>query len=646
MRDWKAILRSPLRAGGIRRRLLIWGLGLFGIALTAVVAASYYYTVRQIERDAAELQSELAAVTAEHIRDFVRRKIERFSDTANSLNLYPLGSKEQQLLISLLVKNDASFTDASIIDVRGMELLKVSDRRVYFPSDLADQSKSAKFNHAIKGDDYISGVHTSERFQPYVTLAIPLWGTAQSVVGVAAAEADLSFLWEAIGKIRFGSAGYGYLVDNRGNLIAHKDASLVLKNMNLGEVDKVREFLLSPTRSDPAPGHKGRGLIDRPVLATYAPVPDLGWAVILEEPIDAALANVEKLKRYALVLLIVSLIGGAAVIAWVSSRIIGPIRKLHHGATIIGSGDLEYRVNIDTGDEIEWLGEEFNKMAGELKVFYATLEQKVKDKTAELAEANSELEEANRDLVKANNAKDEFLSVMSHELRTPLNVVMGYSQMLKYGVLGEVNPEQGKALEKVIARSKELLRMINEILQVTSIEAGRMKVEIQEINLGDLLDELRSTYEIALEKELTFNWDYPSERRAMRTDGDKLKHILQNLISNAIKFTDKGHVAVSARYCRETNIAEFKVADTGVGIEENLLPSIFEKFRQLDSSSTRNHEGAGVGLYIVKKYIEVLGGKIHVTSAVGKGSVFTVTIPLDSSGDGTEKDGLSKSYRL
>jgi signal transduction histidine kinase len=209
-----------------------------------------------------------------------------------------------------------------------------------------------------------------------------------------------------------------------------------------------------------------------------------------------------------------------------------------------------------------------------------------------------------------------------------------------------MNPEQERALEKVIARSKDLLRMINEILQVTSIEAGKMKVEIQEINLGDLLNELRSTYEIALEKELAFNWDYPEDPRPTRTDGDKLKHILQNLINNAIKFTDKGHVAVSARYCRETKIAEFKVADTGAGIEENLLPSIFEKFRQLDSSSTRNHEGAGVGLYIVKKYTEALGGQIHVESAVGKGSVFTVTIPLDISGDGTEKDGLSKSYRL
>src|SRR6266550_6690504 len=203
MRDfWKKIL-VPLRGGGIRYRLLMWGLSLFGISLLVVVVAGYFYMARQIRQDAAALQSELASVTAERIRNFVRRKIERFSDTADALSLYQLGSKEQQLLLGLLVKNDSSFTDASIINSEGVEVVKVSDRKVYFPSDLTDQSKSLKFIKALKGEDYVSPVYTSTRAQPYVTLAIPLWGAAQSIAGVVSAEADLSFLWEAIGKIQF-----------------------------------------------------------------------------------------------------------------------------------------------------------------------------------------------------------------------------------------------------------------------------------------------------------------------------------------------------------------------------------------------------------------------------------------------------------
>src|SRR5580765_5341575 len=168
MRDFWKIILGPFRGGGIRRRLLMWGLSLFGTALFVVVVAGYFYMVRQIRQDAAALQSELASVTAERIRNFVRRKIERFSDTADALSLYQLGSKEQQLLLGLVVKNDSSFSDASIIDSQGMEVLRVSDRKVYFPSDLTDQSKSPKFIKALKGEDYISPVYTSNRAQPYV----------------------------------------------------------------------------------------------------------------------------------------------------------------------------------------------------------------------------------------------------------------------------------------------------------------------------------------------------------------------------------------------------------------------------------------------------------------------------------------------
>src|SRR5262249_1884428 len=147
--------------------------------------------------------------------------------TANAVNLYALGSNEQKLLLGLLVKNDNSFTEASIIDSKGMEVIKVSDRKVYFQADLQDQSKAAKFIKPMEGQDYISRVWLSSQGQPYITIAIPLWGTAQNIVGVLAAEADLSFLWEVIEKVHFGSAGYGYLVDEQGNLIAHGDASLI-----------------------------------------------------------------------------------------------------------------------------------------------------------------------------------------------------------------------------------------------------------------------------------------------------------------------------------------------------------------------------------------------------------------------------------
>ncbi len=267
----------------------------------------------------------------------------------------------------------------------GLEVLKVSDRKVYFPADLIDQSKSPSFIKALKGENYISAVFTSPQSQPYVTLAIPLWGVAQSVAGVVSAEADLSFLWEALGKIRFGTAGYAYLVDGQGNLIAHKDAALVLKRMNLKQVGGVKKFLSNPTRADTSPANEGKGLTGDPVLVTYAPVPELGWAVILEEPVDTALAEVQALRRSAILFLVVGLFVGAFVIAWVSQKITRPIQELRESVATIGAGNLEHRANIKTGDEIEELATEFNKMTNALESSYATLEQKVDQRTKEIS---------------------------------------------------------------------------------------------------------------------------------------------------------------------------------------------------------------------------------------------------------------------
>lgn len=233
------------------------------------------------------------------------------------------------------------------------------------------------------------------------------------------------------------------------------------------------------------------------------------------------------------------------------------------------------------------------------------------------------------DLAKSNRVKDEFLSVMSHELRTPLNVVMGFTGMIKDKMLGEINPEQERALEKVITHSDDLLKMLSEILAATSIEAHAVKVEAKEVSLGSFLDDLRSTYETPLNKELTLQWNYPPALPTMRTDGEKLKHILENLINNAVKFTDHGKVTISARYNPKAKAVDFRVADTGIGIQKEILPSIFEMFRQADSSETRLYGGVGLGLYIAKQFTEMLGGRIGVESELGKGSTFTVTIPLE-----------------
>jgi signal transduction histidine kinase/HAMP domain-containing protein len=227
----------------------------------------------------------------------------------------------------------------------------------------------------------------------------------------------------------------------------------------------------------------------------------------------------------------------------------------------------------------------------------------------------------------ANKLKGEFLSVMSHELRTPLAVAMGYTGMIKEGVLGGINSQQQQALDKVLRRGHDQLYMINSILYAASIEARAVKVDKNNVSPSDMLDELRSSYDVILEKKISLAWDYSSELPVMRTDARKLRHVLENLINNAIKFTDKGSVTISARCLPGAKIVQFSVADTGIGISKDFLPIVFDIFRQVDGSSTRLHGGVGLGLYIVKKFTELLGGKVEVESRFGKGSTFTVAIP-------------------
>jgi signal transduction histidine kinase len=278
---------------------------------------------------------------------------------------------------------------------------------------------------------------------------------------------------------------------------------------------------------------------------------------------------------------------------------------------------------------------------------------------AEKDRLGEELERTRQLLETASRAKKEFLGVMSHELRTPLNVVMGYARLLKEQVLGNMNPMQSEAAAKIMSRARDQLTMITDILQVASIESGESLSSGQEVGLPGLLDELKSHYEAPEGKEVALEWDYPADLPAVKTDAEKLKHALQNLINNALKFTHRGAVRISVRAAigdQELGIEDqglgvgpdspsltpnsqipnpnsgfvgFTVSDTGIGISEEHLPSIFDSFHQIDSSDTRRYDGVGMGLYVVKKLAAILGARIHVTSAPGQGSTFTLSLPYE-----------------
>ena len=251
---------------------------------------------------------------------------------------------------------------------------------------------------------------------------------------------------------------------------------------------------------------------------------------------------------------------------------------------------------------------------------------------AAIAIHNSQLFEQSREqaaqLEKSNKIKDEFLGVMSHELRTPLNIIMNYSEALRMGTFGEIGPDQVRATDKVRQQASHLLSLINGILEITKIESGTVSIEARSVDLNGLLAELKSDYMLPTENDIALKWDDTGELPSIVSDRLKLKQILTNLINNAIKFTEHGSVTVSAGVSREKSSVEIRVSDTGLGIPAELLPFVFDKFRQIDSATTRNYSGAGLGLYIVKNFVHILGGTIDVHSKVGEGTMFTVSFPL------------------
>jgi signal transduction histidine kinase len=257
----------------------------------------------------------------------------------------------------------------------------------------------------------------------------------------------------------------------------------------------------------------------------------------------------------------------------------------------------------------------------------------------------NQIQEQANELRQANQVKDEFLGVVSHELKTPLNVIAGYSDMLTEGMLGEITPIQEKALLTVSRQSKALHSLINSVLQVNSIEAEMLQAEFQHVNFWEFLSELRAFYEYPLAKDVQLVWELRTDLPILYADRSKLRHILENLINNAIKFTDHGSVTISARFLANKKIMEFKVTDTGIGIPRELLPSIFERFRQADSSDTRGYGGVGLGLYIAKKYATLLGGTIDVESKLGAGSTFTLRIPCPSHTVSWAQEQLSLSIK-
>ena len=272
---------------------------------------------------------------------------------------------------------------------------------------------------------------------------------------------------------------------------------------------------------------------------------------------------------------------------------------------------------------------ENERLYEELKKFSSELEERILAATADLAEQNTRLQWQSRELEKANRLKSEFLASMSHELRTPINALIGYASLMLDRIYGDLTQRQEEGLQRIQAAAQHLLALINDILDLAKIEAGRMPLHLEDVTLSDIMTEISQQIEpLVRKKSLSFEVDLPVRPLVLHTDRTKVKQILLNLLSNAVKFTHTGGIWINVS--KDEEDLRFDVRDTGIGIRESDLSGIWEDFRQVDQSRTREFGGTGLGLSITRKLVDGLGGHVFAESVFGKGSTFTVILPIRS----------------
>jgi signal transduction histidine kinase len=252
-----------------------------------------------------------------------------------------------------------------------------------------------------------------------------------------------------------------------------------------------------------------------------------------------------------------------------------------------------------------------------------------------------ELADKSRLLEAASRHKSEFLANMSHELRTPLNAILGFSEVLAERMFGEVNEKQAEYLQDILSSGRHLLSLINDILDLSKVEAGRLELEVGRFHLPTALDNaLTLVRERATRHGITLTQTVATGVGDIVADERKVKQILLNLLSNAVKFTSEGgRVGLTATAAED--VITIAVSDTGIGIAHEDQAAIFEEFRQVGRDDARKQEGTGLGLTLAKKFVELHGGRIWVQSQVGQGSTFTFTLPVQLGGTGSSDRGLA-----
>jgi two-component system, NarL family, sensor histidine kinase BarA len=350
---------------------------------------------------------------------------------------------------------------------------------------------------------------------------------------------------------------------------------------------------------------------------------DLMAIVKISIPTEALRAGVHQIRAWlismALITVILIMTGSYLIVRYI---IVKPVKHLKEVSDAISAGKLNVRSEIQTGDEFEDLSHAFNRMLRSL----VSMQDSLRRVNSDLDSKVDELAQANLALYESNRLKGDFLATMSHELRTPLNSILGFSEVLLSGP--GLNDKQNRWIHNIQSSGEQLLNLINDILDLAKIEAGKMQLRIEDFSIRDVFEVMMTMFRQRAEKKnIELRDQIIGDIPLLRQDPGKIQQILANLLSNAITFTPEGgRILFSAE--ASGGLLTLIVADTGVGIAPEDQELVFEKFRQAGNPLTRSHAGTGLGLSIIRELSKLLGGGVTLRSELGRGSTFTLTLPV------------------
>jgi signal transduction histidine kinase len=466
----------------------------------------------------------------------------------------------------------------------------------------------------------------------------PIYDAGNAFSGMVAATIDADLLNTLLRDRSLSSGGDIHVVDEDGRVMLDDTVEEIFDDLSADPYFAVLEetprgFLIGNSEH-----------LNTEALFAFAPVTSgrEEWSVVLSIPTTELDASSNDLAARSILIALTSAII-AGIIAYVTTGgIVQPLRQLTSAAQLISQGHYDAPVPANTrerGDEVGQLARALHDMEAaidkrntDLQQLNASLEQRVEQRTEELRGANRELQAAFARVKEAARVKSEFLANVSHELRTPLNAIIGFSDMLLAGMSGALNEKQQHKVSRLRENGGRLLTLINDLLDITRIEAGRMDVLHKPFAVHTMFERLTQQLEVlAHQKNLEFMVQVdPELPETVLGDEKRLEQIITNLVSNAVKFTPEGSVRVNVQVNNTAREWQIVVADTGVGIPPHALNLIFEEFRQIDGSYARAYKGSGLGLAITRNLVRLMEGKINVSSQIDQGSTFTVTLPLDT----------------